>query len=64
MAGEGEIRGLEWTSIYKIGNKDPLYNTGKSAQYSIITHMGKESDKEWPYVYIPLNYFVAPLKLM
>ena len=26
-------------------NKDPLYSTGNSAQYSVITHMRKESKK-------------------
>ena len=30
----------------QIVNKDLLYNAGNSTQYSIITSMGKESDKE------------------
>ena len=31
----------------KIVNKDLLYNTGNSTQYSVITYRGKESEKEW-----------------
>ena len=30
-----------------MGNKDLLYSTRKSTQYSVITNMGKESEKEW-----------------
>ena len=26
--------------------------TGNSAEYSVMTHMGKESKKEWTYVYV------------
>ena len=32
---------LKW-----ITNKDLLYSTGNSAEYSIITYMGKEFEKE------------------
>ena len=33
--------------IYKIDkNKDLLYSTGNSTQYSVITYMRKESEKE------------------
>ena len=40
-----------YTTIYKIGNnKDLLYSTGNSTQYSVMTYMGKESKKEWIYV--------------
>ena len=28
------------------GNKDLLYSTGNSSQYSVITYMRKESEKE------------------
>jgi len=39
------------TTIYKIIiNKDLLYSTGNSTQYSVIIYMAKESDKEWTYV--------------
>ena len=31
-------------------NKDLLYSTGTSTQYSVITHMGKESEIEQIYV--------------
>ena len=33
-------------------NKDLLYSTGHSIQYSVITYLGKESEKEWIYVYV------------
>jgi len=29
----------------------PTYGTRNSTQYSVITHMGKESEKGWTYVY-------------
>ena len=32
--------------IKQITNKDLLYSTGKSTQYSVITYMRKESKKE------------------
>jgi len=35
------------TTIYK---QRPPY-TGNDTQYSIITYMGKESEKEWMYAY-------------
>ena len=41
------------TSIYtrlhikQILNKDLLYSIGNSTQHSVITYMGKESEKEW-----------------
>ena len=33
-----------------ITNKDLLYNTGNSTQYSVINYMGKEFEKEEIYV--------------
>ena len=36
--------------IKKITNKDILYSTGNSTQYSIMAYMGKESKKEWIYI--------------
>ena len=33
--------------IKGITNKDLLYSTGNSTQYSVMTYMGKESIKEW-----------------
>ena len=32
-------------------------------QYSVITYMGKESEKEQIYVYIQLNHFAVCLQL-
>ena len=41
------------TTIYKTDNQqDLLYSTGSFTQYSVITYMGKESEKEWIYVYV------------
>ena len=39
------------STIYII-NKDLLYSIGNSTQYFVITYMGKESEKEWIYVYV------------
>ena len=56
---EGE--GINWengTDIYtllyvkQITNKDLLYSKRNSTQYSVMTYMGKESKKEWMYVYV------------
>ena len=49
--------------IKQIINKDLLYSTGDSTEYSAITYMGKESEKEQIYVYIQLNHFAVHLKL-
>ena len=38
--------------IKQITNKDLLYSTGNSTQYSVMTYMGKESKKECIYVYV------------
>ena len=38
--------------IKQITNKDLLYSTGNSTEYSVITYMGKESKKEWIHVYV------------
>ena len=38
--------------IRQITNKDLLYSTGNSIQYSVITYMRKESKKERIYVYV------------
>ena len=39
-------------TTYKIIYKDILYSTENSTQYSVITHMGKESEKRNIYIYI------------
>ena len=33
-------------------NKNLLYSTGNSTQYSVMTYMGIESKREWIYVYV------------
>ena len=38
--------------IKQLTKKDLLYSTGNSTQYSVMTYMGKESNKEWIYVYV------------
>ena len=38
--------------IKQITNKDLLYSTGNSTQYSVMTYMGKEPKKEWICVYV------------
>ena len=40
-------------------NGDLWYSTGNSTQYSMVTHMEKESEKEWMCVYVYLNHFVV-----
>ena len=40
-----------------------LYSTRNSTQYSVITYMRKESEKEYIYVYGKLSYFAVCLKL-
>ena len=48
-----EVRINRYTLIYikSIINKDLLYSTGNSTQHSVITYMGKESEKEFSYMY-------------
>ena len=57
----GRRGGLNWeagTDIYtllyikQITNKDVLYSTGYSTQYSIMAYMGKESKKKSGYMYM------------
>ena len=59
--GKVGVGGINWefginvyTLLYikYIINKDLLYRTGNSTQYSVITYMGKESEKEWIYVHV------------
>ena len=48
----------DWDKIYPllyvlikwISNKNLLYSTGNSSQYSVMTYMGKESKEEWTCV--------------
>ena len=48
--------------IKQVINKDLLYNTGNSTQYSVITYMGKNLKKNGLYIYIQLNHFSVHLK--
>ena len=58
MGGGGGINqevGIKiYTLLYikQIINKDLVYSTGNSTQYSVITDMGKDSDKEQAHVYV------------
>ena len=45
--------------IKQITKKDLLYSTGNYTQYLVITYNGKESEKEFIYIY----YFAVHLKL-
>ena len=48
-----------YTLLYTkyIINKDLLYRTGNSTQYSVITYMGKESANGCIYVYIHIYIY-------
>ena len=56
LTGNVAKGGINWdngidihTLLYtkSVSNKDLLYSTGKSIQYSVIAYIGKESDKEY-----------------
>ena len=38
--------------IKQTTNKNLLYSTGNSSQYSVMTYIGEESKKEWIYEYV------------
>ena len=46
------MEATQYTTIYRIDNKNLLYSTRNSTQCSVITYMGKGSEKEWIYVYV------------
>ena len=64
MASKGEM--LHWgginygvrTGVYtqlyiqSINNKELLYTTGKSPQYSVVAYAGEKNQKEWIYVHV------------
>ena len=61
VTGGKKWGGINWktgidiyTLLYteQITNKDLLYSTRNTTQYSVLTYMGKESKKEWIYVYV------------
>ena len=54
--GEGinqELKINMYTLLYikQITNEDLLYSTGNYTQYFVITYKGKESEKEYIYIY-------------
>ena len=40
-----------------------LYSTGSPSQYSVMTYVGKEFEKEWLCVYVYLIHFAVLQKL-
>ena len=38
--------------IKQITDKDLVYSIGNSTQYSVITYMGRESEKECIYIHV------------
>ena len=55
IQGENKIGINIYSLLYikQITNKGLLYSTGNSTQYSVMTYIyGKESKKEWIYVYV------------
>ena len=49
--------------IKQITNKDLLYSTRNSTLYSVMAYMGKESKKEWIYVYVYVIHIAVHLEL-
>ena len=47
-----------------MSNKDLLYSTGKSSQYSVVTYKGKESEKKVIYVFVKIIHVAVHLKLI
>ena len=46
-----------------MNSKDLLSSTEKSTQYSVVTYMGKESEKEWIHVHASLIHVAVYLQL-
>ena len=51
-AWETEIDIYTLLYVKQITNKDLLYSTGNSSQYSVMIHMRKESKKKWIYYFV------------
>ena len=47
MRNNKNLKILTEIKLKQTTNKDLLYSTGNSTQYSVMTYMGKESKKEW-----------------
>ena len=41
-----------WWYMEWLASGDLLYSTGNSSQYSVIIHMGKDSEKEWIPIHV------------
>ena len=59
MDWEAEISIYTLLYTKSIGNKDLLYISRKSIQFSVTAYTGIESGKEWMYVYIWLIHFAV-----
>ena len=46
--------------IKQINKKDLWYSTGNYIQYLVITYNGKESEKEYIYIYISESFCCTP----
>ena len=56
--------GLKYTHpIHNITNKDWMCRPRDSPQHSVITCVGKESEREWTYVYVKLNLCAAHIRV-
>ena len=55
-----EIHSLLYQKL--LTNKDHLYSTGGSTQYSVMSYMGQKSTKDWIYLYVQLIHFAIHLK--
>ena len=59
----------DWVDIYTllcikyVTNENPLYSTGNSTQYSVVTRVGRKSKKERIYVYMWPIHFATQQKL-
>ena len=49
---EIDIYTLLYINVKWITNKDLLYSTGSSTQYSVMTYMEIKSEKEWIYGHV------------
>ena len=55
--GESGISKYKPVYIGWINNKVLLCNTGNCSQYTVISHKGKEYEKEYIYIYISESFF-------
>ena len=63
--GKGRGGGRDWEfgiSRGKLVYTGWINSTGNSSQYPEINRNGKESEKEWMWVYVSLNHFAVQQK--